>query len=362
MSTMRVTNLKHENSASNNIVLNSDGSVGGDLATTLGSKPAATYGTVEPSSPATGDIWYDSNDDPATPKFYDGTEFVNFPSGAGDAVISSPAATGQYTDTGVTYDYYTFTASGTLTVDTAGFADLLVIGGGAGGGLAGQGGGGGGAGGHLYVTDAYLPAGTATVTVGAGGAASFETGTRTPHANNGQASRIASYFSPGGGGGGSGETGSGSTSEGSGPGLNGGSGGGSGSGFVSTAASGGAGISDLGNNGGDGNIGGGGTRAGGGGGGASAAGGNASSGTAGAGGNGTANSITGSSVTRAGGGGGGGTTAGSGGTGGGGAGGGNGVVGTAGSANTGGGGGGAWVNSGSAGAGGSGVVIVRVKV
>ena len=87
-----------------------------DLDDTFASKPAATYGTAEPSSPATGDIWYDSNDDPATPKYYDGTEFVNFPSGAGDAVISSPAATGQYTDTGVTYDYYTFTASGTLTV------------------------------------------------------------------------------------------------------------------------------------------------------------------------------------------------------------------------------------------------------
>ena len=38
MSTMKVTNLKHESSASNNIVLNSDGSVGGGLGDTLAAK------------------------------------------------------------------------------------------------------------------------------------------------------------------------------------------------------------------------------------------------------------------------------------------------------------------------------------
>ena len=43
MSTMKVTTLKNEASSVDNIVLNSDGSVGGELGSTLASKPAATY-------------------------------------------------------------------------------------------------------------------------------------------------------------------------------------------------------------------------------------------------------------------------------------------------------------------------------
>lgn len=81
MSTMRVTNLKHENSASNNIVLNSDGSVGGDLATTLASKLPYSYGTATPSTSDDGFLWYDSNSTPPDVKFWDGAAFQALTSG-----------------------------------------------------------------------------------------------------------------------------------------------------------------------------------------------------------------------------------------------------------------------------------------
>ena len=61
---------------------------------------------------------------------------------------------------------YNFTGSGSITVGTAGTAEVFVLGGGGGGSS-----GGGGAGGLYYSTSAFLPAGTLTVTVGAGGAA-----------------------------------------------------------------------------------------------------------------------------------------------------------------------------------------------
>jgi len=277
------------------------------------------------------------------------------PFGGGDvpaATVSSPAATGQYTDTGVTYDYYTFTASGTLTVDTAGFADVLVVGGGGGGGS--NKGGGGGAGGHVYATDVYLPSGTLQVRVGAGGdgasAGTNETGL------SGNASGIGDYIvAPGGaGGGGQGMRGS-----------NGGSGGGGGGGSSVTLA-GGTGFIPQGNDGGDNflqSI----VEPAGGGGGAGAVGSDAASNTGGNGGAGVANSITGSTVTRGGGGGGGcrGQTAGTGGSGGGGDGSNSSTTATAGTANTGGGGGGGGNSGGtpgSGGGGGSGVVVVRVKV
>jgi hypothetical protein len=49
-----------------------------------------------------------------------------------NAVIST-APTGDYADGGVTYDYWEFTSSSTLTVSQAGLADVLVVGGGGGG-------------------------------------------------------------------------------------------------------------------------------------------------------------------------------------------------------------------------------------
>ena len=285
--------------------------------------------------------------------------FIPFSSGEGAANFTN-TATGTYTTGGISYKYITFTGSGDLIVEQAGFADVLIVGGGAGGGV--YGGGGGGAGGHLFVTNSYLPAGTLTVTVGAGGAGGVnKSGLVGGYGDNGTASSLDSYFSPGGGGGAGSGINSPTTSAFTQPGLAGSSGGGGAGGGGGTGAVGGSGISGLGFAGGN-------TTSsfvsGGGGGGAGAVGANASSNTGGAGGSGVANSITNSSVTRCGGAGGaGGSGGGAGGSGGGGA----GVVsGTpnAGGVNTGSGGGGNYSDSASqaGGAGGSGVVIVRVVV
>jgi len=248
--------------------------------------------------------------------------------------------TGTYSSGGKNYKYLTFTSSGTLTVDTAGLADVLIIGGGGGGGR--NRGGGGGGGGHLEDT-VYLEAGTLTVIVGAGGS-SYGAGSNT--GVSGVSSQLGTcYFGVGGGGGGGFY----------GKGMNGGSGGGGGANYQS----GGAGISGLGSSGGDGDL----LASGGGAGGAGAVGTDGTSGSGGSGGAGTASSITGSAVTRAGGGGGGSSgSGGSGGSGGGGNGGGASTTGSAGTANAGGGGGGGGSSEALGGNGGSGLVVVRVEV
>ena len=259
-------------------------------------------------------------------------------SGAGSANFSN-AATGTYTDSGINYKYVTFTGSGTLTVTKAGLADVLLIGGGGGGGF--NGGGGGGGGGLNYVTSFYIPVGTYTTTVGAGGAS------QTKGVNSSLGSLLLTF----GGG-------RGATEEDHPNGGGGGCGGGGGSTDAGGTKNQPGGAGTFGFDGGSGRTNSSTFRNGGGGGGAGAVGVNAVEGTGAAGGAGLANSITGSSVTRAGGGGGGGNSAGSGGSGGGG----NGAPsgnGSAGTANTGGGGGGG--ANGVGGAGGSGVVIVRVR-
>jgi len=80
-----------------------------------------------------------------------------------------------FTEGNSTYKSHTFTSSTTATVSRAGYVDLLVVAGGAGGaegGSTSEMGGGGGAGGVLYRENVYLPAGSWTVTIGAGSPAS----------------------------------------------------------------------------------------------------------------------------------------------------------------------------------------------
>ena len=322
--------------------------LGEDLAETLDEK-LPTYAATAPTSPSVGQVWIDSDDNLG--RVWTGTAWQIF-SGAGPADFSD-AATGTYTDTGIDYKYLTFTASGTLTVTRAGLCDLLIIGGGGGGGRERAGG--GGAGGYLAITQGYLPTGTLTVTVGAGGAGGISgSGNNAFMGRNGAASRLGDFYAPGGGGG------FGQTAGGFGSGANGGSGGGAGGNQTGTGT-GGTGVPVIGNDGGPATIGGSGS-GGGGGGGAGAVGGtfnnSANGGTGGAG---TASSITGASVTRGGGGGGSGATAGAGGAGGGGTSGNSTAnAGTAGTVNTGGGGGGNY-SANTGGAGGSGVVIIRVR-
>jgi len=269
----------------------------------------------------------------------------------------SNTPTGSYTD-GYDYEYVSFTADGSLTVTRGGYADVLLVGGGGGGGRAYSAG--GGAGGVLYIENAYLPAGTLDVVVGAGGVnfASTSAGDGPIVGQNGLPSSLWKYYVPGGGGGGCVHTYFNISGYDPLGGQNGGSGGGSGGeqDAVTTTRP-GLGVPGLGNDGGNGAQ-----YAGGGGGGAGAAGGASSTNVGGNGGNGIANSITGSSVTYGGGGGGGSATGGSGGTGGGGAGISGAGNGTDGTANTGGGGGGGAGTNYTGGDGGSGIVIVRVRV
>jgi hypothetical protein len=319
------------------------------------------------TAPVEGQFAWLNDSDSLT--YYSGTAWEELSTTPGAAVVSattgSPSITSGTVIGGTAYDIYEFTGSGSITIDDAGFAELLVVGGGGSGGGGANGGGGGGAGGHLEISQAYLNAGTLTVTVGAGGAANSNASTDDAGymGNNGSSSRVGDFLAPGGGGGSSFTRSVSPSRQSAQDGLNGGSGGGAGGwGHVGPPA-GGLGFAPVGNNGGTQTVSD--QFAGGGGGGANAAGADTSNTTAGNGGAGEANSITGSSVTRAGGGGGGtagigGGTAGSGGSGGGGAGSIGSTTATSGTVNTGGGGGGS--DAGIAGAGGSGIVIVRVAV
>ena len=308
---------------------------------------AATVGTSAPSSPAQGDLWFDTTTGVTAMKVYSGSLWVqvsNKITGTGGTVTT-------YSSGGVNYKVHTFTSSGAFTAGGSGLVDALVIAGGGSGDYAHAGG--GGAGGHLETSSFNLNAGTYNITIGAGGAghSSGVTG------NNGNNSVLGTLVAIGGGGGGGN----------SGNGLSGGSGGGSGE--RTNLTSGAAGTT------GQGNAGGGATTSYGGAGGGGGAGqvgekGDTPGGRPGNGGNGLASSITGSAVTRAGGGGGGGylvTSQSSGGSGGGGVGGGNqDYEPGAGAINTGGGSGGGGqgtVNQYTTSKnGGSGIVIIRYAI
>jgi hypothetical protein len=116
------------------------------------------------ASPAAGQVVFVTG---TGSQVYDGSAWSGLGSLAGAAISNTP--TGNYTSGAITYDYWTYNSSGSISVATEGFADLLVIGGGAGGAYnSGGGGGGSGAGFQTYV---YLSAGSKTITVGSGGAA-----------------------------------------------------------------------------------------------------------------------------------------------------------------------------------------------
>lgn len=275
--------------------------------------------------------------------------FVPFASGIGAAVYSD-ANTGSYAG----FVYKTFTASGTLNVTVAGFAAVVVCGGGGGGGsTATVDNGGGGAGGEISQTDVYLPVGTLTVTIGAGGALT----------TRGNTTRLNDWYAVGGGPGGRNLDLWASNGFG-------GSGGGGSDGTAPNNTA-GLGLPGQGNNGGPGaNSTVWGTAAGGGGGGATAVGGTGTLLVGGVGGAGESTTLFGTTPAGAyvagtfnfaggGGGGRGNGSAGAGGLGGGGAGG--TTQGTPGTVNTGGGGGGAQ-GAQTNGLGGSGFVSIRVAV
>jgi hypothetical protein len=275
--------------------------------------------------------------------------FIPLGSGVENANFSD-AATGTYTSGGIDYKYVTFNSTGTLTVTTAGLADILLVGGGGAGGDEYSGGGGGGA--LVSITSGYLPSGSVTVTVGGGGA-----GANSSRAGGiGSTSSVGQYIAIGGGGGGARFNTTSFPVQ-----ASGGACGGGGSNNSTTLVQGAVAIPGFGYAGGTGTDSAG-SSAGAGGGGMGAVGGNAASNTGGNGGAGVSNSITNTSLTYCGGGGGGCDT---------------GTAGTAtdggadgslstgdfidASANRGGGGGGTGNAATRGGNGGSGVVIVRVR-
>ena len=298
---------------------------------------------------------------------YDGTAWAPF-SGAVSAANFTDTASGNYTDaSGQAWKFLTFSGTSSVTIDQAGFCDLLVVGAGGAGGSGGPGGGGGG-GGLLYVENAFLSAATHVVTVGAGGSAAPVQANYGFHpGNNGNASRIADYYSPGGAGGAVPSLAIPANSVTGTDGLNGGSGGGaSGQDGSLPALAGGSGVVGIGSDGGGTNASVGAAAGGGGGAGSGVLGRGGDAGTSQIGGNGGEGAVTtirNTTIYISGGGGGGGTTTpGTGGSGIGGPGS-TGTTGGAGSPGTGSGGGGSSSpSSGNGGNGGSGTVTIRVKV
>ena len=115
------------------------------------------------------------------------------------AVVSSStaASTEAVTVSGRAATVYKFTGTGSITLLQPGLVDVLAQGpGGSGGDSSGGSAGAGGAGGHVIRTDVYVPAGTNTVTIGAGMVNNFSV------VGNPQVSTFAGVTAVGGGNGG----------------------------------------------------------------------------------------------------------------------------------------------------------------
>lgn len=147
--------------------------------------------------------------------------------GSPKASISSTTgspATGNVTYSGTTWDYWKWTASGTVTTGISGLLDIVVVGGGAGGGTTGNFGGGKGGGGAVISKRIWVPAGTYSIQIGATASVGA----------TGNGSVFDKYLGIGGGYGGAGGTGGGGGAGGAG--ASGGGGGYEGAGGAAGAA------------------------------------------------------------------------------------------------------------------------------
>jgi len=75
-----------------------------DLNDTFASKPPFAYGTATPSTTVDGFIWYDENDTPPAPKFWDGAAFQTFGGGKVLQVVRATDATDRTTTSGTLVD------------------------------------------------------------------------------------------------------------------------------------------------------------------------------------------------------------------------------------------------------------------
>ena len=92
------------------------------------------------------------------------TEFAERP--ASEFGAGTGGTTNTYTENGINYKSHTFTSSGTFTVTTAGYFDIMLVAGGGGGG--GYHAGGGGAGNVVIINDT-ISTGSYSLVIGAGG-------------------------------------------------------------------------------------------------------------------------------------------------------------------------------------------------
>jgi hypothetical protein len=131
----------------------------GTATVTAGTCTVTTAGSLALAQWGGGTLYFTSA---SAAIFFSGGGLVYGTATGGTGVLSTTVG-------GVSYNYTSFTSTGTLTLTKAGVFDVLVFGGGSGGHGDNNYGGGGGSGG-ISLQTIYLSA-NATVTIGAGGAA-----------------------------------------------------------------------------------------------------------------------------------------------------------------------------------------------
>ena len=123
-----------------------------------------TVASTAPSSPAQGDLWFDSTSSVKALNVWSGT--------AWNQLSNKFTATGGTITAFGSYTIHAFTSSGTFVAEAAGNVDILVVAGGGGsntGRINGAWDGGGGAGGLRYLTSQAATAQSYTITIGGGG-------------------------------------------------------------------------------------------------------------------------------------------------------------------------------------------------
>ena len=126
----------------------------------------AARGSALPS-PSTGMVTHVGG---GTVQVWNGSSWQTVGGAAVPAAVISATPIGTMTVGSDQFACHRWVSNGSVVVTTAGTVDALIAGGGGGGGVSGNGAGGGAGAGAMTMQTYYLPAGTHTITVGAGGA------------------------------------------------------------------------------------------------------------------------------------------------------------------------------------------------
>lgn len=159
-------------------------------------RPGVATSTSRPASPFIGQLIYET--DTNLYKSWNGSTWVDV--GVTPYAVASGGTESNITAYSVNYKLHTFTSSANLTVSTGGFVDILLVGAGGQGGGSGISQGGGGGGGDLtFVHRQFLPAGTYTITIGAGNTTNGRQGGPTKFTSSDN--NLVSFMAYGGGSG-----------------------------------------------------------------------------------------------------------------------------------------------------------------